>query len=1154
MTDHTESTRHLSVRYQGRWTRLIHPGAAICFGLSPSGQHFLVNSAHGQLVLRRSSDMGQVALLNGHRMTVADVTFISEEVAASCGADGTTRVWSIPDRSMKAVLNHDGPAVAVASVAGQIGVTVLESGDIVAWDSITCEPVWTERVSATPVINASSSRNSPLIFLSSADSTIVEVDSKSKTFRQVRSIPDGQGTDCIAANASGTRITTCVEHADRRFVQYIIDAVRGDVLFSADLGTDQAHSAEWIRDDAIVLGLDSGAMVKIGLVEGTWCEQARSRPHRDIVWTLEGIPGSGEVLSGSSDGTVKRISVAELLPVDSLHGLTRGVWATAWHPDGRRLLTCAADGTASIWDPDTGERFATRQIAGGWIRLCAWMSPDTAVLVAQEGAVYVIDTSLNVLKTIGLGLDGKIWSADLRNSVLLLVGSDVGEVATVNVDSETVTTVKIPNSFVTAVHWKSDGSGIVGTRDGKCFLLDVLGDRPLLTLNSQISRSDEITAVEDLDDVLLIGYSSGVLLTAGPVGSATSEHSAHAGPIQSIVVSGVGTFVTCGADGEIVRYGLGSALQLVEVGRHTVASSSAGLSLSGTRAAVGSAGIWVLDQEASTTTPGHERVALGDPPIGLVDRPVTYDSVGRSGLADELALLFIRTSREYELDRDEGLEEAGFLVHIGGVWGSGKTSMARMLERRLSSRRFGSSWQSARFNAWEDQDRPPIDGMLRAIDETVSASAGPARRWVLAARRYQVERPGILGLLAVATAVALAAGLLVQGIVTWAAIFTSETASTVGATEVDETVGSSPLFDISTASDLLAIVTAMAAGTAVVLRGIQTRYLARRDSVGRERYERWVLQRLREDLMLTIDELDRCPDRRVMEVLSAVNRLIISNAHIDELRENSNSGTIGFVLLSDRDWIYNAIEASHQTQTAGWEIRSKRLGEMFMEKLALLSVDLPPLSRSARQGLVATSAGEADISLSQIDDEQLAPTIAASSSIRPGPNLRRQPTRQRTPGDPSAAKESTTTATSVQLTPVLSSVGDWKNRDLVDRGAEIERRARVERHYIAEYSHLLGSTPRQIKRTLVRYWIERVIAATMGRNPDQFESQILLESILIVRWPNVVYNTGAAPDAMMSRAVDLGIDNDSELMTVLDRLRTADRVVDLTKLSELVND
>lgn len=70
--------RHLAVRHERNWLNLIHPGAAICAAASPSGGLYLVNSAHGQLILRRTSDFALQRRLNGHRMTVADVTILTE--------------------------------------------------------------------------------------------------------------------------------------------------------------------------------------------------------------------------------------------------------------------------------------------------------------------------------------------------------------------------------------------------------------------------------------------------------------------------------------------------------------------------------------------------------------------------------------------------------------------------------------------------------------------------------------------------------------------------------------------------------------------------------------------------------------------------------------------------------------------------------------------------------------------------------------------------------------------------------------------------------------------------------------------------------------------------------------------------------------------
>jgi len=271
-------------------------------------------------------------------------------------------------------------------------------------------------------------------------------------------------------------------------------------------------------------------------------------------------------------------------------------------------------------------------------------------------------------------------------------------------------------------------------------------------------------------------------------------------------------------------------------------------------------------------------------------------------------------------------------------------------------------------------------------------------------------------------------------------------------------------------------------------------------------YQRSILKRMPKRVVMVIDEVDRCDPDRVLEIIRACNQLMLAQPpKVRGLRRrrNKNIYTLACILLSEREWLYNAIESNYPFQLASWLSKTKRLGSYFMEKLALISFDLPTLSTSARAALVGSATGEEAVRMATLDFESTIASEPAPKRVFGGA-ASSDVTAAEESGDDWELGDSADEDLAVGiLRPVLSSTGDPKNRELVERAAEVERRMQLERKYIAQYSNLIGRNPREIKRVLVRYWLDRVMAVSEERDVGQFAEAILFESVVTVRWPNL---------------------------------------------------
>ena len=74
-------------------------------------------------------------------------------------------------------------------------------------------------------------------------------------------------------------------------------------------------------------------------------------------------------------------------------GHTGSVWSIDWSAESDRLLTASNDGTAKIWDADTGVELLSYSF-GGWLGHSEW-SPDMRQIAfgQMDGMVWIFDVN-----------------------------------------------------------------------------------------------------------------------------------------------------------------------------------------------------------------------------------------------------------------------------------------------------------------------------------------------------------------------------------------------------------------------------------------------------------------------------------------------------------------------------------------------------------------------------------------------------------------------------------------------------------------------------------------------------------------------------------------------------------------------------------------
>lgn len=504
----------------------------------------------------------------------------------------------------------------------------------------------------------------------------------------------------------------------------------------------------------------------------------------------------------------------------------------------------------------------------------------------------------------------------------------------------------------------------------------------------------------------------------------------------------------------------------------------------------------------------EERTLYGGSIAGAVpvyqDVPATIDALGRASFADaivrRLRYLYGTNLANSDTNKDS------LMVHLHGPWGSGKTTLLTMIARRL--REPGADWNGTPQDSWIVVDLnawawqrvgPPWWWLMQAVyrgarRDLKPKNSGRAFRLLVSEGWWRMTSSGwVAGLLAVC------------------GVYATIRLLSPSNTPLDS--AAKPIADLlalvmSGVGIALALQKTLIFGNAkgaeafLELKKNPTRTLS-------HRFEQ-MLREIGAPVAVLIDDLDRCQPSYVVDLLEGIQTMF-------------RDSRIVYIVASDRRWIQTSLQSAYSGFADSLSHPGRPFGNLFMDKLFQVSARVPELSDARRElywrQLVL---GES------MDGSAASPTPADRAEILALGN--EEDILAKVSGAPEADKARLAAAAV----------------DVLSRPA----RQRQTQHLLLQFSALLESNPRAMKRLVNEYSLRRDMNLLAGVNVEL--STLARWLVLEQRWPSLAeylaeqaFRSGAqGPLLLVGLPGELkSLENDVDVRNVL--LRNGTSVFDM---------
>ncbi len=407
-----------------------------------------------------------------------------------------------------------------------------------------------------------------------------------------------------------------------------------------------------------------------------------------------------------------------------------------------------------------------------------------------------------------------------------------------------------------------------------------------------------------------------------------------------------------------------------------------------------------------------------------------------------------------------------FMVHIDGAWGSGKSTLLEFVEQEVAAQ---DEWLMVRYDAWrQSKTGPPWFTLLQSVRAAVRRKKDHRRLFDLAERRrlLPTSLPATLMMAVLFVLFVVALG--------WVVV------NAVGLSFKDTAGLVAPI--VSAASALGLIAASLGRFASLDSRRSAKTFLdSRSDPMDHlSGHFGWLRDQSKKPMLLVVDDLDRCSEAFVVELLDGVQKLMR-----DGHPGTKTTATQPLIVLvaADGRWLRSSYDQSYGSFAAAVHEPGATVGSLFLEKLFQLTVPVPQLPDSLQASYLEAllAEHESDSRTTQHEGADLSGQIAQAPDSEVLAIFRRASPLERIAAAPTVMQ-----------------------RLVTDPAAQLRTR-----HALQRYAVLLDPTPRAMKRFVMAFGMLRAVRTAEGSAVA--DGPLALWTILLTRWPLLAEHLAQSP-------------------------------------------